>query len=422
MAATRPWRRSQLCNHGFATTAPFAVTPFTAPACKLDTPLANFFEVLEAALLSCVAYRFREEVHATWQRRELPILAHADHRPLVVSGHRGLDMMVHKQGTVAYVTFRGAEPWDEDWLGANVFVHLAPFTVRGKQYGLVHGGFLGQFSSVADGIESTLAVEYGAGISSVVFSGRSLGGALATIAAAYFGKLVSWGAYSCQVTCISIGSTGVGNAAFAAQFAAVVPRSFLIQAEGDLIVGLLGHDYVHTAGVRVRLPKAAGSAPAVEQRGAEPNGAVPRKEDSVRDDNLGDSYIRRISRNFCSRLPSSEKLRRWLCCVSAECLAYKSLVYRTTSQRFHIPSTAVNLTSADPHRKGPYGTRIATDVHAHLTLQAQQASSGRKAGSQAQASTRASHAHLSAACKWPRDSCTRAYHPSGARPAACSLP
>lgn len=98
----------------------------------------------------------------------------------------------------AVVAFRGTEPGDLEDLKTDLSFRLAPAAgVAGR----VHRGFAAALDSVWDGIAARIAAASGP----VRFTGHSLGGALATLAAAR---------HAGPATLVTFGSPRVGDAAF----------------------------------------------------------------------------------------------------------------------------------------------------------------------------------------------------------------
>ena len=88
-----------------------------------------------------------------------------------------------RRGAGCTFAFRGSDDLT-DWVsnGAGVFYAT---TVRGKR---LHGGFVDEFNKLQSRISGDVA-----GCGSPTFVGHSLGGAMATVAANYYGKVrVGW--------------------------------------------------------------------------------------------------------------------------------------------------------------------------------------------------------------------------------------
>ena len=110
----------------------------------------------------------------------------------------------------------------------------------------VHGGFLAQYNSIKFSIMSMLfrRILKGEPPQRVVFVGHSLGGALATLAAAGTKALFP----QLAVQCNTFGSPRVGNAAFAAYFDAVVDTSVRCVNGSDKVAKNPTLGYAHVGG------------------------------------------------------------------------------------------------------------------------------------------------------------------------------
>lgn len=116
----------------------------------------------------------------------------------------GTDTEVLIEGDV--VAFRGTSSW-RDWVTDAKAVYVPWVTPTGMK-GFVHGGFFRAFSSVRERITERVKQ-----MSAVTFTGHSLGGALATLAAAWY-----CGAQRKIGRLITFGSPKVGNDEFADNF------------------------------------------------------------------------------------------------------------------------------------------------------------------------------------------------------------
>jgi len=104
-------------------------------------------------------------------------------------------------GSAAFIVFRGTQPDDPSDIGTDAQAVLVDWAAQGK----VHLGFRDALASVWHRIESWLATTAGVPI---WVTGHSLGGALATLAAARLP----------QSHLVNFGSPRVGNDVFASQF------------------------------------------------------------------------------------------------------------------------------------------------------------------------------------------------------------
>lgn len=139
----------------------------------------------------------------------------------------------NKQERKVYVAFRGTEDIRDG------LVDLDVRRVAVTRDIMVHNGFYRQFASVVDAMDARLATLSGE-VDQVVFCGHSLGGALATIAAAYFGHK------GYKVKCCTFGSPRVGNARFKECFIKVVYENWRVFNENDPVPMIpISHRFVH---------------------------------------------------------------------------------------------------------------------------------------------------------------------------------
>lgn len=100
------------------------------------------------------------------------------------------------------------------------------------QFGKIHQGFYEYFTKThRDRLTELLKIT---SYNNVVFTGHSLGGALATLSASYFGGLYP----EKNVYCISFGSPRVGNAKFAKTFQKRVFKSYRFANRNDVVTNL----------------------------------------------------------------------------------------------------------------------------------------------------------------------------------------
>lgn len=136
-------------------------------------------------------------------------------------------MYIWNENKVLHVVFRGTQEKYDILVDLNI---LRSYLFPSSNI-LVHSGFLKQFKSLEANITSEITNHLDT-IDTVHFSGHSLGGALGTLAAAYYGKLYN---KKLRVLCHSIGSPRVGNKAFAKLFADNVEEEIRITNEKDPI-------------------------------------------------------------------------------------------------------------------------------------------------------------------------------------------
>ena len=131
----------------------------------------------------------------------------------------GLDCFIHKIGDITWVVFRGTETDKVNDVCTDLmtFRVSAPFLSEECR---VHAGFLAQYTSGRTTIVDT--VEY-LNSPKVVFTGHSLGGALATLCALDVEQNSSG---DVETYCVTFGSPRVGGRHFANLFDAVIDNSY----------------------------------------------------------------------------------------------------------------------------------------------------------------------------------------------------
>jgi len=135
-----------------------------------------------------------------------------------------------------YICFRGTES------RSDVFADLDVRHTRMIPGARVHNGFFRQFNSIIERIEVDIAARAkSVPMRTVTCCGHSLGGAIATIAAAHLA------AASHDVRCYTFGCPRVGNRKFARWFARIVPDHWRVNNEQDPVPMIpLSFRFVHT--------------------------------------------------------------------------------------------------------------------------------------------------------------------------------
>lgn len=113
------------------------------------------------------------------------------------------------QGTILHFIFRGTEDLNDVKVDMK---ETRDYLFPGNKKVLIHSGFLGQFRAISDELLKTI-VEHKTPITAVCFSGHSLGGGLATIAAGFYSPIIR-DLLKCRIVCHTIGSPRVGNTGF----------------------------------------------------------------------------------------------------------------------------------------------------------------------------------------------------------------
>jgi len=144
------------------------------------------------------------------------------------------------KGSVVEVVFRGSTDITNWILNLNVFT---PISFPGVSGAKVHGGFWASYITVKDTLTAkVLALATARRATSIVFTGHSLGGALATLTAAQF-----YSRTTIPITVYTFGSPRVGNAAFSSFYNSVVPNTFRNTYKSDIVVHLppTNMDFLH---------------------------------------------------------------------------------------------------------------------------------------------------------------------------------
>jgi len=143
-------------------------------------------------------------------------------------------------GDTFLIGFRGSEETGAaDWITDLKFVLSAyPFVPAGAPPVKVHYGFIQAYSSVRDAI---LKMVRDSSQRKVLVTGHSLGGALAVLAALDVRQSVP----DKQVSCYTFGSPKVGDPAFADYYSNLVPDTFRIVNDADIIPTIPPAGYAH---------------------------------------------------------------------------------------------------------------------------------------------------------------------------------
>lgn len=168
-------------------------------------------------------------------------------KPLLDKTVKGYPKYIHKDDTQAYVwkfkdspntlhvVFRGTSSLSDAI--DDMDVRTRPLQDTKIQ---VHAGFLRQFKDVEDQI--MLAITKEPSIETIVCSGHSLGGALATLAAPILASRFS----NVQVHCFTCGSPRVGNTDFCKWYESLVKNTVRVTNENDPVPMVpITHRFTH---------------------------------------------------------------------------------------------------------------------------------------------------------------------------------
>lgn len=198
-------------------------------------------EIFSCKLMSC-----NMEIRQKIEKVVDDIIADMHNQPIFYDGSSNKTKKRDSQGFVIwkkntiYVSFRGTKD-----VGDIVDV----IDIRPKRLLrdiIVHTGFAEQFFSIehviSDDIRKIIK-EYP--IERIVFTGHSMGGAIACIAAAYYSNMFK----NIHITCHTFGSPPTGNAAFVKWFNNGVDESTRLEIEEDIVPLIpINKDFKHVPG------------------------------------------------------------------------------------------------------------------------------------------------------------------------------
>lgn len=167
--------------------------------------------VYDSAIRSKLAYLEPEELKKSIPEAEF----------ITSSGDEDAQAYFWRVGDTVYVTFRGTSSIKD----ASIDLTLSRYRIKNKVR--VHEGFYTQFKSIE--IEITKRLVHHSDASKIIFAGHSLGGALAQIAAAYYGEIFDYS----FVACHTFGSPRVGNTHFVEWFSKHVDENVRVSNRFD---------------------------------------------------------------------------------------------------------------------------------------------------------------------------------------------
>jgi len=125
------------------------------------------------------------------------------------------------QGQTLHIVFRGTKGSDDIKID---LMEIRSQLFPGNKDVLVHDGFLKQFRSIEPQLLDTIYSLRNI-IKTVHFSGHSLGGALATLAAGFFSPLIR-DIKDCRIICHTVGCPRLGNSGFVKWWSGKVDESY----------------------------------------------------------------------------------------------------------------------------------------------------------------------------------------------------
>jgi hypothetical protein len=152
------------------------------------------------------------------------------HGETLVLAFRGTDFPFTIENLVRYQAWWGF--WGNIWTDFAFRMDQVPWLPAKPSPVLVHGGFLAAFDNllVGDRLRQTiLHLTEGIEPLSIEVCGHSLGGALATLCASWC--RLQWP--EADITCVTLGSPRVGNAAFCQHFDECMIRCYRLEVDAD---------------------------------------------------------------------------------------------------------------------------------------------------------------------------------------------
>jgi len=214
-------------------------------------------ELVFSCLRSKVAYEPPHALTAIFKtnmlnRDSVDLLANEIHNvPICYDGSKTKSkkdahaFMLWKHNTI-YVSFRGTKDIND----IGYIINVKPKQIY--KDAAVHTGFADQFMSLEEDISKDIRhiiSEYP--ITQIVFTGHSMGGAIATIASAMYSSMLQ----NINITCHTFGSPTVGSDSFCAWFERGVDESACIQIQEDIIPKLpVNKDFKHVSGGIILTP------------------------------------------------------------------------------------------------------------------------------------------------------------------------
>jgi hypothetical protein len=198
-------------------------------------------EYILSATRASLAYKSQEELEDIWNHSSLEIFRSVEVAPRFYSSD-GSQAHSWIQNGVFHLAFRGTEELND--VLADLNLQRTPLFDNDPSI-LVHAGFLDYFNEIKDQIEAELKAQ-AKHFHTLQVTGHSLGGAIATIAAGYFGKMMNthdtkeinfkpMDKTKKRIVCHTIGSPRVGNTSFVTWFQSQVDESMRIANDDDPI-------------------------------------------------------------------------------------------------------------------------------------------------------------------------------------------
>ena len=167
-------------------------------------------DILDYANYSLLSYKELEEVKNLFDSKE-DLLINCINCPRYYSGNTGAQLYILNHKSNLIVVFRGTEEIKD--IITDINMKKTKMKLSSHQYPEVHSGFLNQFMTVEDKINDEIKkyLRENEKERNIIFTGHSLGGALATLAYCYFND--KYGNIS-NMGMVNFGSPRVGGKNF----------------------------------------------------------------------------------------------------------------------------------------------------------------------------------------------------------------
>ena len=199
-------------------------------------------EYVLSATRASLAYKDVEEIKSIWKTSQLEVFKNVKEIPKFYSSD-GAQAYSWIQDGVFYLTFRGTDEKTDVFADLDI---LRTYIYEDRPDILVHQGFFNYFNELKEDILLHLTQSSNE-FHTLQVSGHSLGGAMATIAAAFIGEILNKPSIKetinfkpidhvkKRIVCHTIGSPRVGNIGFVNWFHSQVDESMRIANDDDPI-------------------------------------------------------------------------------------------------------------------------------------------------------------------------------------------
>jgi triacylglycerol lipase len=199
-------------------------------------------EYILSATRASLAYKSKEELSELYENSSLEVFKNVQTLPIFYSSD-GAQAYSYIQNEVFYLSFRGTDERSDVLADLDI---LRTYLFEDRPSILVHRGFLNYFNEIKEDIISQINASSHL-FHTIQVTGHSLGGAMATIAAAFIGELVNNPTIKevvnfkpkdkakKRIVCHTVGSPRVGNIGFVNWFHSHVDESMRIANDDDPI-------------------------------------------------------------------------------------------------------------------------------------------------------------------------------------------